>query len=371
MTRQKALPLSLAFLACLCLAFGPPSLTERDAGGMRLAPAQVEALLALQAPPTLLAEAALLGDESTGEVLWEKNAHQRRAVASTTKIMTALIALERASLEEEVVVSAAAAYTGGNRVGLAPGERLSVRDLLYGLLLNSGNDAATALAEHVAGSVEAFVGLMNAKAQTLGMADTHFVNPHGLDAEGHYSSAYDLWLLAREAMKIPVFREMVAMPTQTSGPRTYVNLNLLLTAYPGADGVKTGTSEWAGECLVASATQRGHRLIAVVLHSPDRYGDTTALLDWGFAAHDWVPVRLQGRALNRFTLAGQACRLSLSEERDLLLPRWEALSARPFRLVTPQPEGTPTAEWRLYVGDALRFREPLAVQCEAAQGGTR
>ncbi|MGC8839761.1 MAG: D-alanyl-D-alanine carboxypeptidase family protein, partial [Anaerolineae bacterium] len=284
MTRKKAVSLSLAFLACLCLAFGPPSLTERDAGGMRLAPAQVEVLLALEAPPTPLAEAALLGDESTGEVLWEKNAHQRRAVASTTKIMTALLTLERADLDGEVVVSPAASYTGGNMVGLAPGERLSVRDLLYGLLLNSGNDAATALAEHVAGSAEAFVDLMNARAQALGMADTHFVNPHGLDAEGHYSSAYDLWLLTREAMKNPVFRDIVATPVQTLGPRTYVNLNLLLTAYPGADGVKTGTSDWAGECLVASATRRGHRLIAVVLHSPDRYGDARALLDWGFAA---------------------------------------------------------------------------------------
>ncbi len=368
MTQRKAIPLSLACLACLCLAFGPPPLTERDAGGMRLGPAQVEALLALQAPPTPLAEAALLGDEATGQVLWEKNAHERRAVASTTKIMTALLTLERADLDEEAVVSAAAAYTGGNMVGLTPGERLPVRDLLYGLLLNSGNDAATALAEHVAGSTDAFVAMMNAKAQALGMADTHFANPHGLDAEGHYSSAYDLWLLAREAMKNPTFREIVAMPSQTSGGRTYVNLNPLLTAYPGADGIKTGTSDWAGECLVASATRRGHRLIAVVLHSPDRYRDTAALLDWGFAAYDWVPVRLQGRALNRVALAGQECRLVLPEVRDLLLPRWEAPLARPFRLLVPAAEGGPRGEWRLYLGDELRLQQPLAVQCKAGQG---
>lgn len=370
MTEGKAVPFSLAFLACLCLAFGPPSLTERDAGGMRIAPAQVEALLALQAPPTLLAEAALLGDETTGQVLWEKNAHEPRAVASTTKIMTALITLERAPLDEEVVVSPTAAHTGGNMVGLTPGERLSVRELLYGLLLNSGNDVATALAEHVAGTTAAFADLMNAKAQTLGMAHTHFVNPHGLDTEGHFSSAYDLWLLAREAMKNPTFREIVATPSWTSGARTYVNLNPLLTSYLGADGIKTGTSDWAGECLVASATRRGHRLIAVVLHSPDRYRDTTALLDWGFATHDWVPVRLQGRALNQFLLAGRECRLALHGARELLLPRWGAPLARPFRFVTPSAEGGPAAEWRLYFGDTLWLREPLAARCEAEQRRT-
>ncbi|MGQ9458093.1 MAG: D-alanyl-D-alanine carboxypeptidase family protein [Anaerolineae bacterium] len=370
MTQRKAIPLSLAFLACLCLAFGPPSLTERDAGGMRITPAQVEALLALQAPPTLLAEAALLGDETTGQVLWEKNAHEPRAVASTTKIMTALIILERAHLDEEVVVSTAAAYTGGNKVGLAPGERLSVRDLLYGLLLNSGNDAATALAEHVAGTTAAFADLMNAKAQALGMAHTHFVNPHGLDAEGHYSSAYDLWLLAREAMKNSTFREIVATLSWTSGARMYGNLNLLLTTYPGADGIKTGTSDWAGECLVASAMRRGHRLIAVVLHSPDRYRDATTLLDWGFAAYDWVPMRLQGRALNRFTLAERECRLALPGARELLLPRWGASLARPFRSITSSAEGEPAAEWRLYLGDTLWLREPLSVRCGAEQRRT-
>lgn len=368
MTQHKAIPFSLACLACLCLAFGPPTLTERDAGGMRLTAAQVEALEALQTSPTLLAEAVLLGDETTGQVLWEKNAHERRAVASTTKIMTALLTLERAALDEEVAISAAAASTGGNMLGLAPGERILVKDLLYGLLLNSGNDAATALAEHVAGSVAAFADLMNAKAQALGMADTHFVNPHGLDAEGHYSTAYDLWLLTREAMKNSVFREMVAMPSQTSGDRMYANLNLLLTTYPGADGVKTGTSEWAGECLVASATRRGHRLIAVVLHSPDRYGDATALLDWGFAAYDWVPVRLQGRALNRFAVAEQQCRLALPERQELLLPRWEAPLARPFRLISPQAESAPRAEWHLYLGDEVRVQKPLTIQCEAGQG---
>lgn len=366
MRRRKALPLCLAVVALLCMAFGPPVLTEDAGSGLRLAPWQVAALVAWGNPPDLSAAAALLADETTGQVLLEKNAHERRAVASTTKIMTALVTLERARLDEEVVVSPAAAYTGGNVVGLVPGERLTVWSLLHGLLLNSGNDAATALAEHVAGSVAAFAELMNAKAQALGMADTHFVNPHGLDAEGHYSTAYDLWLLTREAMRNPTFREIVAKATWTEGTRTYVNLNPLLLRYPGADGVKTGTSDWAGECLVASATRRGHRLVAVVLHSQDRYGDAAALLDYGFAAYDWLPARLQGEALNWLPSRGQACRLSMPQARDLLVLRWEAPLLRPFRAVTAPGAGEPAAEWRLYRGDEVVARAPLEVCCQYA-----
>lgn len=369
MRRRKALLLCLAVAALLCVGFGPPVLTEDAGSGLRLAPWQIAALVAWGNPPDLSAEAALLADETTGQVLLEKNARQRRAVASTTKIMTALVVLERARLDEQVVVSPAAAYTGGNMVGLAPGERLSVWSLLHGLLLNSGNDAATALAEHVAGSVSAFAELMNAKVQVLGMADTHFVNPHGLDAEGHYSTAYDLWLLTREAMRNPVFREIVTKSTWTEGTRTYVNLNQLLLRYPGADGVKTGTSDAAGECLVASATRRGHRLVAVVLHSQDRYADAAALLDYGFAAYDWLLPRLQGEALNRLPFQGQTCRLTMPEAPELLVLRWEAPLLHPFRAVAAQGGGELAAEWWLYRADDVVVRAPVDVRCQAVGEG--
>jgi len=370
MRRQDWMPVLLASLGCLCcLGFGPPVLTERDTGGMRLAPAEVRALSVWQRPPDSLAEAALLADETTGQLLMEKNTHDRRAMASTTKIMTALLTLERSRLDEEVVVSPAAAFTGGNMVGFAPGERLLVLELLYGLLLNSGNDAATVLAEHIGGSVPGFAVLMNARAQELGMQDTHFVNPHGLDAQGHYSSAYDLWLLAREALKNPVFRELVSTPSHSMGGRNYVNLNQSLLAYPGADGVKTGTSDLAGECLVASATREGHRLVAVVLNSQDRYGDARALLDYGFGGYGWAPVRPQGRALNRVAMEGQDCRLGIGTRGDILLPRWQVPLVRPFRQLDLATEGSgPAGEFRLYLADQLLWRHPLSFRCRPGGG---
>lgn len=359
----------LAALSCLCLGFGPPVLTEGDAGGARLAPQEVSALLALQSPPEPRAGAALLADETTGQVLLEKHARDRRAVASTTKIMTALLVLERCSLDEVVVVSQEAALTGGNRVGLAPGEQVTVLDLLYGLLLNSGNDAATALAEHVAGSVAGFVTLMNVRAQELGLADTHFVNPHGLDAPEHYSTAYDLWLLSREALKNGTFRQIVGTPDHSIGGRHYVNLNQMLTTYPGADGVKTGTTDLAGECLVVSATRQGHRLIAVVLNSANRYEDAKSLLDYGFEAYGWLRVRMQGRALNQVKAKERTCRLTLVPQPDLLLPRWQLPGVQMFRhVVGLSGEEGVAGEFHLNQDGRVLLRAPLLFRCQPAPG---
>ncbi len=243
------------------------------------------------------ARAAVLIDAASGRVLYARAAHARMSPASTTKIMTALLVTARGELARKVRVSARAAATGESSIWLAPGEVLSRRDLLYALMLNSANDAAVALAEDIAGSEQRFVALMNAKARALNLRDTHFANPHGLEAPGHYSSAYDLALLAREALRDPVFRRVVATKTTTipwpghSWDRLLVNKNRLLFRYPGAFGVKPGYTRKAGNCLVGAARRNGLTLIVAVLNSPCVYDDAAALLDYGFARYRAVTFR--------------------------------------------------------------------------------
>lgn len=240
------------------------------------------------AGPRVSADAAVLLDPVTGELLYARRPFEPLPPASTTKIMTCLLVLEHCGLDEVVVVSSRASATGGSRIGLRAGQLIAVQDLLVGLMLQSGNDAATALAEHVSGSVEDFAALMTARARSLGAMSTSFVNPHGLPAKGHRSSAYDLAVIARAALRDPVFQTLVASkegaigslhPSWTGLLR---NTNKLLWMFSGADGVKTGTTREAGQCLVASATRSSRQLISVVLHSGDRYADSARLLEYGF-----------------------------------------------------------------------------------------
>ena len=216
--------------------------------------------------PGLLGAAAVLVDAKTGRVLWTKRAHERRQVASTTKIMTALLALPRVPLVRE---------------GLRAGEKVEASKLFYSLLLFSGNDDALALAIAVAGDKWTFIRSMNAEAQQLGLHDTHFSTPSGVRDADNYSSAWDLAALTRVAMRNERFRQSWSAPTFA---KIYVNNNRLLASYPGANGVKTGYTHKAGPCLVASATRNGTSLIAVVLDSPDMYSDAKRLLDFGFAS---------------------------------------------------------------------------------------
>jgi D-alanyl-D-alanine carboxypeptidase (penicillin-binding protein 5/6) len=238
-----------------------------------------------------MAPAAILLDARTGTVLWAKRAHMRRPVASTTKIMTAVVALERLRPYDVVVVPREATRVEPTREGLRAGERVPAWKLFYGLMLASGNDTAVALAAAAAGSRPAFVRLMNEKARTLGLEHTHFRSPSGLLDVDNYSTAWDLAALTRYALWNPRFRAVVRTRRKAVdwplpvGGKLYVNHNKLLRDYPGADGVKTGWTTMAGHCLVASATRKGTRLIAVVLDSPDWYGDARRLLDYGFRAH--------------------------------------------------------------------------------------
>jgi D-alanyl-D-alanine carboxypeptidase (penicillin-binding protein 5/6) len=240
--------------------------------------------------PGLLGAAAVLVDGTTGRVLWERNAHERRHVASTTKIMTALLALRKLGPHDLVTVDSSVPRVPLVREGLRAGEKVEAWKLFYSLLLFSGNDDALALAIAAGGDKWTFIRSMNAEAQTLGLHDTHFSTPSGVKDADNYSSAWDLAALTRVAMRDARFRQIVhtrVKHVSWNAPtfaKIYVNNNRLLGSYPGATGVKTGYTHKAGPCLVASATRNGRSLIAVVLDSPDMYTDAKRLLDFGFSS---------------------------------------------------------------------------------------
>ena len=243
-----------------------------------------------EAPPAISAAAAAVIEEPCDALVHSFNAHARLSPASLTKIVTALVAAEQVDIAQTVSVTvdggALSAATDATIMGLQPGQRLSIVDLLYGLLLPSGNDAAIEIAEQVAGSVEAFAELMNARVEASGLNDTHFMNPHGLDEPGHFTSAYDIAKLGAELLRNPDLAFIVGTRSYQpawNGPRI-TNLNLLLGHYPGALGVKTGYTDQARHTIVAAAERDGRRFVVSVLGSEDIYGDATALLDWAFAS---------------------------------------------------------------------------------------
>jgi len=242
-------------------------------------------------PPTIKARSAILVDLDTGSVLYQRDAHGRYAPASLLKVATALVALEHLGLDQVVTVPASINQLpwDSTRMGLRAGERLTVRELLDGLFLNSGNDAAITLAE-AAMPRATFIALMNAKAAQLGLVDTHFVNPVGLDDPGQYTSAADLARISIELItRFPDVATIAATPrltlpaTATHHAYVLYNLNQLLRTYAGATGLKTGWTGRAGGCLVATATRNGRHLLVVVMASPSIFGEAASLLDYGFA----------------------------------------------------------------------------------------
>lgn len=231
------------------------------------------------------ASQAVLMDQDTGEVLFEKNMHERRPIASITKIMTALLAIESGKMDEFARTSRRAIYTEGSSIYLEQGEKMTIEDLVYGLMLRSGNDAAVAIAEHIGGSVEGFVHLMNEKASWLGMTNTHFENPHGLHSDNHYSTAYDMAILMRYAMENDEFRKIAGTKSYKSQNRSYAwhNKHKLLTQYyKYCNGGKTGFTRVSGRTLVSTAEKGGRQLIAVTLNAPDDWRDHMMMFEWGF-----------------------------------------------------------------------------------------
>ena len=265
------------------------------------APAQMEGTPV--SAPAVYARSAVLMNPTTGEILFAKEPHLRLPPASTTKILTALVTLERLDLNARVPVSPQAASAPPSRIGLHAGEAALTQDLLYGLMLKSGNDAAETLAEAAGGSIPGFAELMNAKASQIGARDSHFMNPHGLPNEDHYSTAYDLALIFRQAMNHPMFADIVGTRSAAlrieSGQGLYgdrmvpvVTHNRLLASYEGSRGGKTGFTLKARRCFVGEVDRGGVRLIVAILNSPNSgtlWQDARALLDYGFARYGLAP----------------------------------------------------------------------------------
>lgn len=255
--------------------------------------------------PTINSRAYVVIDRKTNMVLYGKNENQKRKMASTTKIMTATIIIENCNLDETIEVSKKAAGTGGSRLGLKAGDKITIRDLLYGLMLRSGNDAAVALAEYVGGSIEGFAELMNKKASELNLTNTHFETPHGLDSDEHYSTAYELSLLSNYALQNSVFAKIVNTKEHTINingyPKTLSNTNELLGNFEGVYGIKTGFTNGANRCLVTACKRNDIDIICVVLGADTkkfRTQDSIKLINYIF--DNFKPVNVEKLINNKF-----------------------------------------------------------------------
>ncbi len=245
-------------------------------------------------PIEISAKSAIVLEYGTGQVLYAKDADRRLPMASTTKIMTALLALEQGELTDRVQISTKAAHTEGSSMYLKPGQSLSLETLLYGLMLSSGNDAAVAIAEHISGSEAAFAEAMTKRAHELGCINTQFKNANGLPNTEHFTTAIELARIAGKAMEHPKFREIVGTKTAVREGHSFSNHNKMLSLYEGATGIKTGYTKASGRTLVSAAKRNGIELICVTLQAPDDWSDHTKMLDLGFSKISLVPVAEKG-----------------------------------------------------------------------------
>ncbi len=273
------------------------------------------------------AASACLMDVSSGRILFEKNSHKKVQIASTTKVMTALLALEMGELSEKVETSKRAAQVEGSSIYLIEGETLTLEEMLYGLMLESGNDAAHALAEHFSGTVKAFSKEMTKRAKDLGALNTKFANPHGLPAQNQHATAYDITQITRIALKDPVFRKIVSTKQKeipkgsTEGDVRYLkNDNQLLDQLPYADGVKTGWTEKAGRCLVFSATHENRKVVGAVLNAPNMYEDAEKLIDYGLEAFNDEIIIQEGQILGKFPVASRSNGVWLKAGAEVIYP---------------------------------------------------
>lgn len=291
--------------------------------------------------PEVSAQSAILMDAGSGRVLYEKDAHTKRLIASTTKLMTALVAVDTMVNLRTLIPVGEEDMAEGSSMYLKPGEEVTLEDLLYGLLLASGNDAALAIARGCAGDVETFVDWMNQRAHDLGMEDTHFANPNGLDAEDHYSTAYDMALLAREVLQDETLSAIVATRSTTAAGRSLVNHNKLLWRYEGCTGMKTGYTDEAGRTLVSSALRNGQTLICVTLKDPDDWDDHAALFDYGFSTYPAHLLARQGKVFRTLPVTGSLIpRVGAAVAADLSYPLTAAERVK-VRITLPETVAAP------------------------------
>ena len=332
------------------------------------------AMLSLVSPAqalSLSAQSAVLIDARDGRVLYEKDADTPRPMASTTKIMTAVVALESCDVNEIIEIADEAVGVEGSSIYLQKGERMTLLELLYALLLQSANDAAVAIAVGVGGSVGNFADMMNEKAMSLGLTSTHFENPNGLDADGHVTTARELALLTAYALKNPIFAEIVATyKRKISGPngtvRLVVNHNKLLNMYDGCVGVKTGFTKKSGRCLVSTACRESLTLVSVTLSAPDDWRDHTELLDFGFERYKRLSIAKIGEFSATLPIAGgNITEVIVANSQDIsaVLPKdhgeitYKIEANRP--LFAPITRGKQLGTVRYYIGEKEIASSPL------------
>ncbi|MBQ9931785.1 MAG: D-alanyl-D-alanine carboxypeptidase [Firmicutes bacterium] len=304
--------------------------------------------------PQISAASAILIEVSTGKVLYEKNAREKSWPASITKIMTALLGIESGDVKRVVPVAEDAVGTEGSSIYLKDGEKIAMEDLLYGMMLRSGNDAAMAVAAAAAPSIDEFVVQMNQRAQEIGALDTHFMNPSGLHDEAHYTTAYDMALIAREAMKNPVFREIAAAKewnADREGEDPYnhfENKNKVVYQYEGGTGIKLGYTQIAGRTLVASSCRDGMEVICVVLNDPNWFEDAYALMDFAYANWEMVKVMDGGGPLLAIPVErGEKDHVQAGLSGPVFLPvRKEETLELELRYDIPEKVAAPTSRWQ-------------------------
>ena len=318
--------------------------------------------LAAPNPPNIVAKSAIVIDAATGKVLYSRNAEERRYPASTTKIMSLIVALEHSNLDDMVTTSKNASGTDGSTLWLAEGEKLKMIDLLYGIMLVSGNDATVAVAEHISGSVEKFSRLMTDKAHRIGAKDTNFTNPNGLPDPNHFSTAHDLARITAYGYKNFLFAEIINTKNKVipwagkDFDRDLYNENRMLWLYEGGNGVKTGYTDAAGRCLVSGAKRNGIQLITVVLDSDTMWDDSIALLDFGFNQVKPEAILSQDDILKTIRVAnGKSSAVKLIASTNLVVPisgdnkeEFSTVIDSPNKVEAPVVKGQKLGEVRVF-----------------------
>ncbi|MED1724157.1 D-alanyl-D-alanine carboxypeptidase family protein [Brevibacillus parabrevis] len=331
------------------------------------------------AQPSLSAEGAALIDVASGRILYSKNGTKKMRIASLTKTMTAIVAIEMGKLDDQVTVPPEAVGVEGSSIYLKRSEKLTLEELLYGLMLRSGNDAAVTIATHIGGSVPGFTYMMNEKAAMIGMEHTNFTNPHGLDdSNQHYSTAEDMAKLSAYALRNPVFRQIVSTKVKDISwegeqwDRRLLNKNKMLHLYNGADGVKTGYTKLAKRCLAASATREGRQLATITLNASDDWNDSAKLLDYGFANFPVKQLVGEGQDIQPetpVTMEAGARLVTQNAFRYPLQPAEEAAIKQRVVMgqstITPQMEGQLAGFLQVYMKENMIGQVPLVVRADA------